>query len=136
MSYGYASYLIHMIERVTARTFFYEKEHHPLRIKNDLRVLVEDTRAAVPHSSPPMTARRRGQKRDKPLPLIQKIFSLLFEMCKSQYVADVKAQHERRAKRKDTKSVKEIHDHLNLQPPRSPIASEGEESPDIESFEE
>jgi hypothetical protein len=32
--------------------------------------------------------------------------------------------------------VKEIHSYLNLQPPRSPIASEGEESLDIESFEE
>jgi hypothetical protein len=32
--------------------------------------------------------------------------------------------------------MKEIHAHLNLQPPRSPIASEGEESPDIETFEE
>jgi hypothetical protein len=32
--------------------------------------------------------------------------------------------------------VKEIHSHLNLQPPRSPITSEGEESPKIESFEE
>jgi hypothetical protein len=32
--------------------------------------------------------------------------------------------------------VKEIHSYLNLQPPRSPIASEGGESLDIESFEE
>jgi hypothetical protein len=48
----------------------------------------------------------------------------------------VKAQHERCARRKDIKSMKEIHAHLNLQPPCSPIASEGEESPDIESFEE
>jgi hypothetical protein len=32
--------------------------------------------------------------------------------------------------------VKEIHAHVNLQPPHSPIASEGEESPDIKSFEE
>jgi hypothetical protein len=36
-SYGYATYLIHMIERVTTRTFFCEKKHHPLQIKNDLR---------------------------------------------------------------------------------------------------
>jgi hypothetical protein len=48
----------------------------------------------------------------------------------------VKAQHERRARRKDIKSVKEIYAHLNLQPPRSPIASEGEESPNIETVEE
>jgi hypothetical protein len=32
--------------------------------------------------------------------------------------------------------VKEIRTHLNLQPPSSPIASEGEESPEVESFEE
>jgi hypothetical protein len=48
----------------------------------------------------------------------------------------VKAQHERRARRKDIKSVKEIHSHLNLQPPHSPTASEGEESKKFESFEE
>jgi hypothetical protein len=50
ISYGkkYAPYLMHMIERVTTRTFFCEMEHHPLRIKNDLRALVEDRRAAAP----------------------------------------------------------------------------------------
>jgi hypothetical protein len=32
--------------------------------------------------------------------------------------------------------MKEIHTHLNLQPPSFSIASEGEESPKIESFEE
>jgi hypothetical protein len=57
-------------------------------------------------------------------------------MCKSQYTADVRAQYERRERRKITKSVKEIHTHLNLQPPSSSIASEGEESPEIDSFEE
>jgi hypothetical protein len=41
-SCGYAPYLMHMIERVTAHTFLYEKKHHPLWIKNDLRALVED----------------------------------------------------------------------------------------------
>jgi hypothetical protein len=35
-----------------------------------------------------------------------------------------------------TKSVKEIRAHLNLQPPSSPNASKGEESPEIVSFEE
>jgi hypothetical protein len=125
-----------MIERVTGRTFGCDKEHHPLWIKNDLRALVEKTRVAAPHSSPPRAARGRGQQGDKPPSPTQKIFSLLFGMCKSQHVADVKAQHERRARRKDTKSIKEIHTHLNLEPPHSPIASEGEESPEIESFEE
>jgi hypothetical protein len=64
------------------------------------------------------------------------MLNLMFGMCKSQHAVDVKAHHERHAREKDTKSMKEIHSHLNLQPPRSPIASAGEESPEIESFEE
>jgi hypothetical protein len=127
---------MHMIERVTAHTFLCEKKHHLLRIKNDLRAPVEDTRAVVPHSSPPRDTRGRGQQRDKHPSPIRKIFSLLFGICKSQHVVDVKAQHERRERKKITKSVKEIRAHLNLQPPSSPIASEGEESLEIESFEE
>jgi ribosomal 50S subunit-associated protein YjgA (DUF615 family) len=87
---------MHMIERVTAHTFLYERKHHPLRIKNDLRALVEDTRAAAPHSSPPRAARGREQQRDKPPSPSRKIFSLLFGICKSQHTADVKAQHEKR----------------------------------------
>jgi hypothetical protein len=135
-SCGYAPYLMHMIERVTAQTFFCEKEHHPLWIKNDLRAPVEESRAVALHSSPPRAARGRGQPRDKPTSPIRKNFSLLFRMCKFQHAADIRAQHERRERRKITKSVKEIRTHLNLQPPCSPIASEGEECPKIETFEE
>jgi hypothetical protein len=36
---------------------------------------------------------------------------------------------------KEIKSMKEICAHMNLQPPSSPIASKGEVSPEIESFE-
>jgi hypothetical protein len=107
-----------------------------LRIKNDLRATVEDSRAVTPHSSPPRASRGRGQPREKHPSPIQNIFSLLFGMCKSQYAADVRAQHERRERRKTTKSVKEIRTHLTLQPPSSPIASEGDEGPKIESFKE
>jgi hypothetical protein len=57
-------------------------------------------------------------------------------MCKSQSTADVRAQHEMRERRKITKSVKEICTHLNLQPSSPLIASESEESPEIESFDE
>jgi hypothetical protein len=64
-SCGYSPYLMHIIERVTTQTFLYKKEHHPLRIKNDLRAPVENLRAATPHSSPPRAARGRGQPRDK-----------------------------------------------------------------------
>jgi hypothetical protein len=55
-------------------------------------------------------------------------------MCKSQHAVDVRFQHEKR--KKITKSMKEICTLLNLQPPSFSIASEGEESPEIESFEE
>jgi hypothetical protein len=127
-SYGYASYLMHMIERVIAWTFFCEKEHHPLRIKNDLRAPVDYLRAVATHSSSPRAARGRGKPRDKPLSPIWKIFSLLFGMCKSQHAADVRAQHERRERRKITKSMKEICTHLNLQPPSFPIAFEDEKA--------
>jgi hypothetical protein len=133
---GYIPYIMHIIERVMGQTFGCDKEHHPLRIKNNLEAPMEDRRAVTPRSSPPRAARGRGQQEDKPLYPIQKIFNFLFGMCKSQHVVDVKAQHERRARRKDNKSVMGIHAHLNLHPPHSLIACEGEESPEIESFEE
>jgi hypothetical protein len=127
---------MHMIERLSGRTFRYDKEHYPLWIKNDLRAPVEDRRVATPRASPPRADRGRGQQGDKPPSPIQKMLNLMFGMCKSQHTADGKAQYERRARKKDTKSMKENHSHLNLQPPRSPIASEGEESSKIETFEE
>jgi hypothetical protein len=73
MSCGYAPYIMHMIERVTTRTCYCE-EDHPLRIKNDLKALVEDRRAAAGQSvsSPPRATSRRGQHRDKALSPIQK----------------------------------------------------------------
>jgi hypothetical protein len=37
-------------------------------------------------------------------------------MCKPQHAIDVRAQYERRERRKIIKSVKEIRTHLNLQP--------------------
>jgi hypothetical protein len=122
-SCGYTPYIMYMIERVTGQTFRYDKEHRPLWIKNDLRVPMEERRAAAPRSSPPRATRERGKQGYKPPSPIQKMFSLLFGMCESQHAADVRPQHERRERREITKSVKEIRTHLNLQPPSSPIAS-------------
>jgi hypothetical protein len=88
-SCGYAPYFVHIIERVTGRTFGCDKEHHTLRIKNDLKGPMEDGRAAAPRdSSPPRATRGREHHGDKLPSPIQKIFSL---MCKSQHTADVKA---------------------------------------------
>jgi hypothetical protein len=101
---------------VTARIFLCEKEHHPLRIKNDLKAPAEDRRAAAGQqvSSPPMAAKRSGQQGEQPPSSVRKMLNLMLGMCKSQHTADVRAQHERRARRKDTKSVKEIRAHLVL----------------------
>jgi hypothetical protein len=55
-SCGYAPYIMHIIERVMGQTFGYDKEHHPLWIKNDL---------SSHRCSPPRAARGRGQPRDK-----------------------------------------------------------------------
>jgi hypothetical protein len=82
-SCGYASYIMHMIERVMGQTFGYGKEHHPLQIKNDLMAPVEDRREATQRSSPPRAASGRGQQGDKLSSPIQKIFNLLFGICKS-----------------------------------------------------
>jgi hypothetical protein len=96
------------------QTFRYDKEHHPLQIKNDLKAPVDDRREVAPRASPHRATRGRGQPRDKPPSPIQKIFSLLFVMCKSQHAVDVKAHHERCKRKKITKSMKEICAHLNL----------------------
>jgi hypothetical protein len=82
---------------------------------------VEERRAAISRSSPPRAARGRGQQGDKHPSPIRKIFSLLFGMCKSQHAVDVRAQYDRRERRKITKSVKEIRIHLNLQPLVPPL---------------
>jgi hypothetical protein len=49
-----------MIEMVSGRTFGCNKEHHPLRIKNDLRALVDQRRAVAPRVSPPRAASGKG----------------------------------------------------------------------------
>jgi hypothetical protein len=64
---------MHMIEKVTARTFRCDKEHHLLRVKNDIRLPVEDRRVAAPRvSSPPSVARGRGSMETSPCLLFRK----------------------------------------------------------------
>jgi hypothetical protein len=95
-SCGYAPFILHMLERVTNHTFGHDKEHHSLRIKNDLKAPVEERRAAAPQvSSHPRATTGRGQQGGKPPSPIRKMYNLIFRMCKSQHAADVKAQHER-----------------------------------------
>jgi hypothetical protein len=65
-SYGYRPYIMHMIKRVAGHTFGCDKEHHSLRIKNDLRAPVEERRAAARHASPPRAARGEGSRETRP----------------------------------------------------------------------
>jgi hypothetical protein len=44
------------------------------------------------------------------------MFGMIYGLCKSQHAADVRAHHERQARKKDTKSIKQIHSHMNLHP--------------------
>jgi hypothetical protein len=74
-SCGYAHYIMHMIERVSGHTFGCDKEHHPLRIKNGLRALVEERRVATPRVSPPRATSGRGQQGDKPHLLFERFLA-------------------------------------------------------------
>jgi hypothetical protein len=60
-SCGYAPFIMHMVERVTAHTFGHDKEHQPLRIKYDLKAPIEERTSVAPRASPhSMAARGRG----------------------------------------------------------------------------
>jgi hypothetical protein len=43
---------MHMIEMVMHQTFRYDKEHHSLQNKNDLKASADDRRVAAPRTSP------------------------------------------------------------------------------------
>jgi hypothetical protein len=73
-SYGYTPYIIHMIVRVMSQTFVYDKEHHPLWIKNALRAPMEDRRVAAPRASPPRAAREREGSKEISLHLLFRRF--------------------------------------------------------------
>jgi hypothetical protein len=67
-SCGYAPYIIHMIDRVSGHTFGHDKEHNPLRIKNDLKASVEDRRLATGQpGSPPHRLLGVGSRGRSPL---------------------------------------------------------------------
>jgi hypothetical protein len=75
-SCGYAPYIMHMIERVTTCTFGCDKEHHPLRIKNDLKAPVEDRRAdAAQGSSALELLEGEGSKETNPHPLFERFLA-------------------------------------------------------------
>jgi hypothetical protein len=68
-------YIMHMIESVTTHTFGCNKEHHPLRIKKDLKALMEERRAVVPCGSSPLELCLEGEGSKETSP------HLLFERC-------------------------------------------------------
>jgi hypothetical protein len=135
-SYGYVPYTLHMIERVLESYFWVWQGTPSLENLEWLTGSVEERRATAPQVSPPRAASGRGKQGDKPHLLFRRFLVCCLGMCKSQHAANVRFQHERCERKKITKSMKEIRAHLNLWPPSSPIASESEENPEIESFDE
>ena len=56
------------------------------------------------------------------------MFSAIFGMCK-----DIRTcQQEREARRKDTRTLKQIASRLELDPPRSPLSDEAASEPETE----
>ena len=53
----------------------------------------------------------------------------MFGMCRD---IQVRKQKEREAKRKDTRTLKQIAARLELEPPRSPLSYEAASEPEIE----
>jgi len=144
-SCGYACYLMFLIENKTGKTFKKDVEHKVIKIPVTLDPIVTaPVAAAVAPSSPPppraakVRARQQGasssHNQDKPPSPLRKIFNMLFSMCRKQSAIEVRMHHERQERKKNTRRLKEIHSHLNLQPPCSPIGSEGDES-EVETFE-
>ena len=57
------------------------------------------------------------------------MFSAIFEMCRD---IQTRQQKEREARRKDTRTLKQITTRLELDPPRSPLSYEATSEPRTE----
>lgn len=127
---GFAPYIMHMIEHVTGHTFEYDKPHKALRIVADLDEVTfpppgiggagagAEAHAPAgdapggaaaggprPPRAPPRSSSRDG-RRSSP---IRKFFSSIFGMCRD---IQVRQRKEGNARRKDSRTLKQISAHL------------------------
>ena len=127
-----------MIEQVTGHIFEYDKIHKALKIVADLpetglppaglggavgttEADAPESGAAVGASPPPRAPSRSTSCRGSPLSPIRRLFSSIFGMCRD---IQTRQQKEREARRKDTRTLKQIASRLELDPPRSPLLDE------------
>ena len=86
--------------------------------------------AAAGRASPlPHAPSRSSSRRRSPPSPIHKMFGAIFGMCKE---IQVRQQNERKARRKDTRTLKQIAARLELDPPRSPLSDEAASEPKTE----
>ena len=133
-----------MIEKVTGHTFEYDKIHKALKIVVDLpKIGVPPTgpreaataKADAPTggavgggaSPPPRASPHSSSCHGDPPSPIHRVFSSIFGMCRD---IQVRQQKERKARRKDTRTLKQIAGRLELMPPRSPLSDEATSEPE------
>ena len=86
--------------------------------------------AAAGRASPlPHAPSHSSSRHYSPPSPIRKMFSAIFGMCKDIQTCQ---QKERKARRKDTQTMKQIAARLELDPPRSPLSDEGASEPETE----
>ena len=141
---GFAPYIMHKIEQVTEHTFEYDKIHKALKIVVDLPeigvpLVGPEVAAAIEADAPTSGATAGGasppprvsphstsHRGSPPLP-IHRFFSSIFGMCRD---IQVRQQKEREARRKDTRTIKQIAARLELEPPRSPPSDDAPSEPE------
>jgi hypothetical protein len=135
---------------VTGHQFDYDKSHKILKISTDLTEIGVPppcpggagvaTEADTPEggaaagggvSPPPRAPSRSSSRRGRPPSPIRKFFSSIFGMCKDIHI---RQREERKARRKDTRTLKLISQSLELDPPRSLISDD--ETSELETEEQ
>ena len=135
-----------MIEQVIGHTFEYDKIHKALKIVADLPELGlppagPGGAAAAPEADAPRSGAPAGaspsprapscstsRRGSPPLPICR-LFSSIFGMCRD---IQTRQQKEREARRKDTRTLKQIASRLELDPPRCPLSDEAAREPETE----
>jgi hypothetical protein len=134
--YGFAPYIMHIIEQEVGHQFDYDKSHKILKISADLIEIgvpppcLGGARVAAKADAPEGGAPSRSSSRHgSPPSPIRKFFSSIFGMCRD---IQIRQREERNARRKDTRTLKQISLSLELDPPRSPISDDETSEPETE----
>jgi hypothetical protein len=154
-SCGYAPYLMHVIETITNYTVFYDHEHKPFHLKNDVvgpsladlaraqaniggqeapeqpTATVAPSRAARPSHG---RGRGRGQQQvQKPPSPLRKLFNF---WCGSCMKASDAVHKERQLRKRDSRMIRLMYENPSpTNRPPIPHAPSDEEESELETFE-